>query len=530
MSFNFKEKLAEKLHAHKKKQMITADQVAMYIDNIEHEDILYTQRKDKEYTIITIEGKFENPLLVCSHGQINARMTRHENTFTFKFKLDDMPVIDGIESRVIIIDGNRVFNLSTGNTKKKANYNNIVSVWYTDSHIYYFRNTASKYGRLVFQKKTREYFESPEYAKLQRELHRKYKQADVSGVLIYEKNIMRFEESGARLFEQIYDRDNVYYVLSKDADCYNEIKEKYGDKIVSPDEAKFIELLHTSEYYIGTELPIHLISLRSPYKSLRKEIMRSNKHKFIFLQHGVTYALSVEGSVRSVFRKNGLYKPYKVIVSSELEAQHLIEFGKYEADDLWKTGLATFDNKRIDQNASKTTVMLTWRPWDELKAIEETTYYQALIKIFNNISNKKNLQFILHPKVKDEINSSSPLYEYICHQPVDQALNSTKVLISDYSSIVFDAFYRGSNVIFWWVEKDECLEKYNNKLLLNESNIFGDIVYDSEYIDETLEKNSQVQTNMYYVNKYRNIVEFRDDQNTSRIIKNLENYGIIPPK
>ena len=53
----------------------------------------------------------------------------------------------------------------------------------------------------------------------------------------------------------------------------------------------------------------------------------------------------------------------------------------------------------------------------------------------------------------------------------DDILRDTAVLITDYSSIAYDAFYRGANVIFWWKEKDFCMEQYNGHLMLNEDNL-----------------------------------------------------------
>ena len=50
----------------------------------------------------------------------------------------------------------------------------------------------------------------------------------------------------------------------------------------------------------------------------------------------------------------------------------------------------------------------------------------------------------------------------------DDILKHTKLLITDYSSIAYDAFYRGCNVIFYWEELQECLEAYgpSTKLMI----------------------------------------------------------------
>ena len=59
----------------------------------------------------------------------------------------------------------------------------------------------------------------------------------------------------------------------------------------------------------------------------------------------------------------------------------------------------------------------------------------------------------------------------------DKILEETALLITDYSSIAYSAFYRGANVIFAWEELEECMEKYESHLMLNKDNVFGDVSY-----------------------------------------------------
>ena len=63
----------------------------------------------------------------------------------------------------------------------------------------------------------------------------------------------------------------------------------------------------------------------------------------------------------------------------------------------------------------------------------------------------------------------------------DDLLKETRVLITDWSSISYDAFYRGSNVIFYWEEKEDCLAHYGGKtkLMLTDELVFGDVCRDA---------------------------------------------------
>lgn len=500
----------------------------MLISFEEAKDIFYTHKRIVDSAEIRVRTKLKNPRIYIEEGIIDAEITNEGGAWVFRFDFKDIPELDTTSSYVFIEDNDQIYRLKTKSRNKIANFNNIKCVWYIEDYVYYFRNTASKMGRLTFQKKLRLNHETADYGLRQRKARKKYKHKVRNQVLIFEKESMRFEESGARLFERIYKYPNVYFVLSKDSTDYPEIKEKYGKKIISPDEDRYLKLIHTAKYYIGTELPMHLIGVRSPYKSLRKEIMNYRKHKYIFLQHGVMQSLSLAGPNRSIFRKNHTYKPYKVVVSSQREADHFVEHGFFEPEDMWKIGLATFDNKKINQNADKISIMLTWRPWDELKEdLMETTYYQAVKGIIESIEDKNNVQLILHPKVHEVITDDNPLKEYLIDTSINEALNNTKVFITDYSSAVFDSFYRGSNVIFWWAEKDECLKKYKNELLITEEIAFGDIVYSNDQLNKAIEENYSQSQQQKFIDNYKLMVEFDDNKNTDRLIEMLIKEKII---
>lgn len=493
------------------------------------EHVKYSLETNGQTIIIkSSDFKLKNPRLICKHGPINARVTKQNRQFIFEFTMDDIPFIDAISSELLISDGNHQYHFSSFIADQVKNYSRVYAVFYSEDFVYFFRNTGSQLGRLILQKKPRTHFESEKYEQRIEKIYQQTRNSPNDKILLYEKFANKFEESASILFERIYHYPNVYYVLDRFSPQYPEIKAKYQDKIVSPDEDKFLELLFTASHYIGTELPIHMVSLRTPYQRLRTEILKTDQHKFIFLQHGVMYALSLKPLVRKTFKKFGIHAPYKVIISSELEAEHLIALGGYKREDLWKTGLATFDGKRINKDADKISVMLTWRPWDEQKNnFEETTYYQAVKSIVDSIDDKSKLQLLLHPKVLETIAPNNQLLKYKYDGLIDDALNQTKVLISDYSSVTFDGFYRGINVVFWWVEKDECLRRYNNDLLLTEENIFGDIAYNNSDLNQLVIKNSSEVQNQKYIERYRKIVEFNDDQNTERIIAKLKQENII---
>jgi CDP-glycerol glycerophosphotransferase (TagB/SpsB family) len=108
-------------------------------------------------------------------------------------------------------------------------------------------------------------------------------------------------------------------------------------------------------------------------------------------------------------------------------------------------------------------------------------------------------------------------------------LDKTKLLITDYSSFAYFAFYKGCNVIFDWSDLEECMEiGYESSLMLNESNTFGDIVYDEDReLEKLINKNMQKGREQRYIDNYSKIVEFKDGKNADRIVEKLIEDGFL---
>ena len=160
--------------------------------------------------------------------------------------------------------------------------------------------------------------------------------------------------------------------------------------------------------------------------------------------------------------------------------------------------------------------MPTWRDYD---FFEESKF--NFIKL-NSTLQELNSCFLLklHPATKINLSEKAKLRNIkLFDNDIDiyPLLPYTDCLITDYSSVSFDAFYRGSNIVFWWKEHDYCLNLYKNTLMLNNKNIFGDIAMSNAALNDTVIKNQNDMQDPNYINRYRKIVEFHDDNNTQRI-------------
>lgn len=353
-------------------------------------------------------------------------------------------------------------------------------------------------------------------------------------IAMYEKHSERYEESASIVYETLINQGykNIYYIINKDNVKLQTLDNKYKKNIIYKYSFKHYLLFFSAKAFIGTESPGHAIDLRIANKHAAQRIY-NDKFKYVFLQHGVMYMVSLDSKGRSFFRKNGgMPVNSKIVVSSQLEANHFIELAGFEKNDLYITGLPKYDKNQYSDKADKIVIMLTWRPWEYnmlRNDIYNSPYYKTLKRIIDSIPDNMKEKIILmpHPLTLESLQNSE-LSRYILDEFIyDNVLKDTKVLITDYSSIAYDAFYRGSNIIFYWEEKDFCMEQYDGHLMLNDDNAFGAICYNENELAKIIEEEYKSKQKQEYISKYEKIVQFHDNKNTERLINLLKRDKII---
>ncbi len=192
--------------------------------------------------------------------------------------------------------------------------------------------------------------------------------------------------------------------------------------------------------------------------SLFKTFILDGSKNYVFLQHGVMYMVSLSSEQRNFFRKGEGKGKQRVVVSSKLEADHFIKNTNYKPEDIYNCGLIKFDRSILNKDADRILVMLTWRPWEFVTGIagmNDTAYYKMLKRIVDAVPEelKDKLVVMPHPLIVEQVkrNKDDVVWKHFADgRKYDDLLKETKLLITDYSSISFDAFYRGSNIIFDW--------------------------------------------------------------------------------
>lgn len=353
-----------------------------------------------------------------------------------------------------------------------------------------------------------------------------------NSILLFEKFSSKYEESASVLFEKLIDEGyrNVYFIIDKDSLHYQNIPNKYKKYIIEKYSFKHYFYFFMSRKFISTESMNHCIELNIADPNVTLKITKG-AYDYVFLQHGVMYMYCLEN--RSDFIKGqGFTKNSKIVVSSQTEANHFIEYGGFNQNDLIISGLPKFDKNTKNSDADKILIMPTSRDF-EYNVIRLTptksTYYRFVKKIIDSIPNdlKDKIIVVGHPLLKDQLESTD-LKQYMPTDYVyNELLKETKLLITDYSSISYDAFYRGCNVVFCWEDKEMCLSALGYKLMLNDNNVFADVSYSFDDLADLVRKNYYSEQTLEHINKYRDIVTYHDGCNTQRCYESLKQQGYL---
>lgn len=355
--------------------------------------------------------------------------------------------------------------------------------------------------------------------------------------LYFEKKSMKADESAIQVFEQVMKEKDLksknYFILSKDASNYQALKKTYKNSIVKKHSFYHYYLTFNASNLISSELSNHLLNDRLYIDVIREKI---KSIPLIFLQHGIMFAKPVDNPMAFGFHKDkNVYNMNKSVISSELEAGEFYKMG-YDREDLILTGLSTFDKAYLNKSADKIAFMPTYRYWEEgliyRGMIEKTSYYEQIMRVIEAFKEHNLLDRLLivpHNKFSEFIYENMKEYQHIISPNPSEALKESVIFITDYSSAIYDATFRGAYPIFFWEEKDYLIEQYRAIPPVNDENAPGAIAYTISELMDTVNKaiNQNYRIEDEILSKYKQINSFDDRQNTGRIIGFLKQDQIL---
>lgn len=501
----------------------------------------------------SIDSKNEKEISLIQKKQKISKLDILRKKYFYNIKLKISDLLDSDEAinnyfSVILNINDILVNYKLGIKVKKLKtskyYNLPIKSKYTSDFAVHIRRTIA--GNLILVKRPMEY---PEHTLKFRILESKlvsffmyyigkilakHQRKNVN--IFYEKFASKVEEGVFELFKSCKaesKKSKNYFVIDKNSVDYDRIKNEKN--VVKKYSFKYYWLIYKANYFIASEAPSHLNILRSNNKYFRKA---TYDKKLIFLQHGIIYMKNL--GLNSSFKKGKEGESILFLASSEKERDIIVDMLEYSEEEIMKTGLLMYDAikyKHINEESKDiATVMLTWKPYEEsLFDFKESSYYKYTMDLYNILKEKidtKNIKIIPHPKAKKML-MQTDLKELLWDGKISEVLKETKLLITDYSSICYNAFYQGAGVIFYQPD----LEKYeeeNGKLIPNDDEYIGYRVFNNKDLEKVLDKiieNKKIKLSEARTKEqeeiYATINEFHDGKNTERVLKKLKEEKII---
>lgn len=324
--------------------------------------------------------------------------------------------------------------------------------------------------------------------------------------ITYEKNAIGAHDNAFTFFEYMYKNrkhDQFYYVIRRDSPELKNLSGMY-DRVLKFMSLKYFIYMFAAELFISSDTKYHGYNLHQRDSHLGRRMARI---KEVYLQHGVNGLKQVP----AFHKKRGLLD--FIIVPDEYEKKMVVKQWGYEPKQVAVTGLARWD-KYVDITDQipfrQIFVMPTWRKWMDGMSEEEfvlTPFYTQYQTFLSSprlkkllVDNNTRIAFFLHPYFKDYVHlfdvDSSVIDRYgYLDVNMGEAIQKSSMMISDYSSVLWDMYYLKKPVLFYQFDQADYLA--NEKSYMDyDTELFGDVTFDSE---------STIDSIAYYINN--NFVE-----------------------
>lgn len=348
--------------------------------------------------------------------------------------------------------------------------------------------------------------------------------------IYFEKNANQAEEGTIDLFRKARDESSTknYFIINKWASAYPSIEDEPG--VIGNFTWKSYWLMYRANNVIATEVPQHVNVLRSGNKYVR---LAPYTQRFVFLQHGITYMKAQTKNSSFLAGREG--EPDYMIVSSKKERNAVSDMLKIGEERLLNTGMLIFDGLEYNHISPKSedivTIMLTWKPYEEhLRKFTTSTYYRSVTRLYEVVSHlvgSGNIRVVAHPKFLKHMKGTD-LANSVWSGTIADALEGTKLLITDYSSVCYNVFYQGGAVLFYQPDIG-AYEQANGKLIPTNDEYIGHRIFTEADMDSLLKKHinnqqidiTKLRTKQHVVN-YLSINEHNDGRNITRMYDKLK--------
>lgn len=323
---------------------------------------------------------------------------------------------------------------------------------------------------------------------------------------------------------------NVKFIIKKKSVDATKIDSR---DIVKYQSFKHIKMFITSKYLISTHIQGTSPDFRSFMKLANKGLVKPYG-KQIMLQHGITKDI-----VEIMLKKNNPY--LKLFVCGAVpEYEYILSKYGYDRSVVKLTGFARYD-KLCSKTKKQILLMPTWRDYlykYNEKDFLESEYYKKYNEFLNNAelnsfleSKGYTLVFYPHYEIQKYIHCFNTENKNIIiadfnNYDVQELLNESCILITDYSSVFFDFAYMNKPVIYFQFDYEIYRNtQYKEGYFNYKNNGFGEIYNNIEGLVEKLKEYDE--TNIIVEKKFKDRIDkffpYKDNDNCERIFKEILN-------
>ena len=335
-----------------------------------------------------------------------------------------------------------------------------------------------------------------------------------------------------------------YFAIAKGND-YERLKKSHKH-IVEYNTKRFYKKYIVADALISSHVDDFILAPMGSKQVYFKDITCGKKT--VFLQHGVT-----QNDISSYLNK--FSKNISAIVTASPKEREIFS-GKrfcYKNENIWMTGFPRFD--RLYNDPKKLiTVLPTWRSYlatamdlstgrSELAPnFEKSSFYQFYNRLLNDeellgIANEfgYKIQFMPHPIFAPHINrfdKNQAVTFLDINRPYREIFSESALILTDYSSAVFDFAYLGKPIVYAQFDRDELSKKgttYSLDTSFYDNNAFGEICFDydstCERLIEYIKNDCRIKPE--YKERMENFFLFNDKKSCERIVEKLKSLHIV---
>lgn len=333
-------------------------------------------------------------------------------------------------------------------------------------------------------------------------------------------------------------KTNAYYVI----DSSN--KKDYDKVKVLGKTIEYGSFEHQMAILIGdTYISTHSGFLIPYNYRLFRALSGRRRHKhFISLMHGVIMNDATDAWNRHIM-------PLEILISCLIPEHEYVKKTYDYPEEVFKlTGFARYDNLNSYKTKNYILLMPTWRKYilnpsysmeakDDLELFLESDYYNHFSSLLNNPELDKmlkdnNLELYFYPhyevqKFLDKFGVKSKRVKMLKREDyyIPDLLKEAKIMITDYSSVLFDFAYMLKPSIYYQFDVDAYFKgQYGRGYFDHARDGFGKVAKSEKEV--ILELKSIIKDNYKMPKEYQKRVnktfKYRDDGNCKRIYNEIE--------